>query len=219
MDQEGGFLKTALITGVSSLMGEDLCRSLLERSYKVLGTSRNASALRFDEGDFAGWDFDLQDEVDIEKFTARFAGQFQRLDLVVHFVGGLVQTERFRWPEMTYEDWLRSYQVNTLAPVFVTQKLHGLLSPGAKVFFIGSYAAHHPGESHPEYVASKAALAGAARYFQKQWASDGISVTCLEPRFVRSRAPTTGVGEVLLAPEEFNRNILDRLDEGDNGRN
>lgn len=179
--------RTALVTGASSGIGLEVARALVSRGYRVLGTTRNPSALPPDSR-LTGVEYvalDLTDRASIEA-CARAAGD---VDILVNNAG---ESQMGPLEELPLDAIDRLFQVNVLGAVQLTQ----LLLPGmrergyGRVVMVGSMLASFPLAFRSSYVAAKCALKGFASAARRELSPFGVWLTTVEPGTI-----ATGIGD------------------------
>ncbi|MDT3399300.1 SDR family oxidoreductase [Streptomyces sp. B1866] len=180
-----GGTRTALVTGASSGIGAAVATALAARGYRVLGTSRDPSALADPAPGVTYLPLDLTDDAGIEACAAA-AGE---VDVLVNNAG---ESQSGPIEELPPEAVQRLFQINVFGAVRLTQ----LLLPGmrrrrhGRVVMVGSMLASFPLAYRSSYVASKAALKGFANAARREVAPYGVGVTTVEPGSIR-----TGISE------------------------
>ncbi|WP_433608799.1 SDR family oxidoreductase [Prescottella agglutinans] len=180
-------IRTALVTGASSGIGLAVARELVSRGYRVLGTTRNPSALQ-SSSRVPGVEYlalDLTDRASIEA-CARAAG---KVDVLVNNAG---ESQMGPLEELPLDAIDRLFQVNVLGAVQLTQ----LLLPGmrergyGRVVMVGSMLASFPLAFRSSYVAAKCALKGFASAARRELSPFGVWLTTVEPGTI-----ATGIGD------------------------
>lgn len=124
---------------------------------------------------------------------------------------GLLQDEKLG--EIDYDSIRDQFEINTLAPLMVTEALLPNMSEGSKVALItsrmGSIADNESGGRYG-YRASKAALNAFGKSLSLDLKDDGIAVALLHPGYVQTRMVNFG-GHI--TPEEAAEGLLARIDE------
>lgn len=172
---------TALVTGGSAGIGEDICRRMLERGWQVVSLARRPPAIRH-EG-LVGLEVDLLDPAATAEVAAEVAQRFE-ITHVVHNAG-LV------WPnllgEVEPEEVAGLTQIHVTAPLVLTQAvLPGLRRRGfGRIVFVTSRAAMGV-PTRTAYSATKAAVHGMARTWALELGQDGITVNVVAPGPVRT---------------------------------
>jgi len=106
---------------------------------------------------------------------------------------GLLQDEKLG--EIDYDSIRDQFEINTLAPLMVTEALLPNMSEGSKVALItsrmGSIADNESGGRYG-YRASKAALNAFGKSLSLDLKDDGIAVALLHPGYVQTRMVNFG---------------------------
>lgn len=172
-------MKTVLITGASSGIGEGLAKSFANDGYQVIACGRDAARLavlqqysqhitlrQFDMTDADACREALADcHVDLAVLCA---GTCEYLDQ------GIIDTDLVS----------RVMTTNFLGPVNCLSALQAQLLPGSRVVLVSSMAHWLPFTRAEAYGASKAALTWFADSLRLDWEPKGIAVTVVSPGFV-----------------------------------
>lgn len=166
-----GRARRALVTGVSSGIGEAIARRLLSEGWNVVGFSRGAPALSHER--LSHVPVDLFDRAAL---AAALAG-LGTVDALVHAAGILrVGTLGHLDPDNARQMW----RLHVDAAEQMVEALVPQMAEGARIVFIGSRtAAGSAGRA--QYAATKAALVGMARSFAIELAPRRITVNVVAP--------------------------------------
>lgn len=184
--------KRALVTGSSSGIGEGIARMLAREGCFVVVHGRDrarAKAVAADIGAGACAVGDLATDAGADA-VAQVAGD---IDILVNNAGGAKVTMRTAWTDVTPEDWLETYQANTMSAV---RMIHKFL-PGMKdrrwgrIINILSVAATQPIAYGPDYGAAKAGLSNLNVSLAKALEDCGVTVNGVSPGTIM----TPGVAE------------------------
>ncbi|MEU8240808.1 SDR family oxidoreductase [Actinoplanes missouriensis] len=198
--------RTALITGASSGIGLATARALAARGYRVIGTSRDPSALTETQR-APGVEYvplDLTDDDSIEALGGLLAG----VDVLVNNAG---ESQSGPLEELPPDALRRLFQINVLGAVRLTQ----LALPGmrerryGRVVMIGSMLASFPLAYRSSYVATKAAIKGFSDGARHECSPYGVWLTTVEPGSI-----STGISERrtrYIAPDSPHRAEFDRM--------
>ncbi|GHH10062.1 SDR family NAD(P)-dependent oxidoreductase [Streptomyces lanatus] len=160
----------ALVTGVSSGIGEAICRRLLQDGWRVTGISRRrpvpAPGLTWLRADLA-------EPATLNRTLDGIAAP----DAIVH-AAGLQRSAPLG--ELSADDGELMWRVHVQSAVILLDRLAARLPDGARVVLVGSRTATGvPGKS--QYAATKAALPALARSWAAELAGRGITVNVVAP--------------------------------------
>jgi short-subunit dehydrogenase len=170
--------RTALVTGASSGIGKATAQALHAKSYRVIGTSRDADALP-DTARIAGVEYRSLDLADIDSIDG-FAADLGRVDVLINNAG---ESQSGPLEELPMDAIERLFRVNVFGPVRLTQQLlpamrqHGY----GRVVMVGSMIASFPLPHRSSYTASKAAIKGFAEAARLELSPYGIWLSTVEP--------------------------------------
>ena len=198
----------SVVTGANRGIGLALVRQLCSRGAAVVAVCRqtspalNALGVRVESGI----------DVAVPQSWAALASRLDQdeIELLVHNAG----IGRFESLErVTPEDAMAQFQVNAMAPLFLTRALLPRMRPGAKVALVssrmGSIGDNGSGGFYG-YRMSKAALNAAGVSLAHDLKPAGIAVVILHPGAVRTDM-TGGQGDI--DPDASARGLLQRIDE------
>lgn len=198
----------AVVTGANRGIGLALVSLLRSRGVTVVAVCRQTSPALEALGARVASGIDVADPQAGTDLAARL-GQ-DDIDLLVHNAGiGLFASLE----STTSEDVSSQFQVNAVAPLFLTRALLPRLRSGAKVALVssrmGSIGDNGSG-GYYGYRMSKAALNAAGVSLAHDLKPQGIAVVILHPGAVRTEM--TG-GQGALDPDESAAVLLQRIDE------
>jgi short-subunit dehydrogenase len=178
-------VRTALVTGASSGIGAATAKALLDKGFRVYGTSRNPASLA---APMAGVEYvalDLTDPASIEACAAA-AGD---VDVLVNNAG---ESQSGPLEELPMDAVERLFATNVFGAVRLTQLLlPGMRARGyGRVVMVGSMLASFPLAYRGSYVATKAAIKGFADSLRREVSPYSIGVCTVEPGSI-----ATGIGE------------------------
>lgn len=200
-------MKTAIVTGASSGIGQAVAAALMARGYRVIGTSRNSSTVSDPVQGVEYRDLDLTDRDSIHTFVDSLDGV--DVDVLVNNAG---ESQCGPIEELPIDAVQRLFQLNVLGAVELIQ----LLLPGMRerrrgtIVNVGSMLASFPLAYRSSYVATKAAIKGfatAARYELKPF---GVDITTVEPGSIAtglSGRRTKYCGEMSPYRDQFTKAI------------
>ncbi|QOJ01593.1 MAG: SDR family oxidoreductase [Phycisphaeraceae bacterium] len=207
-------MTTYLITGATRGIGLELARQLRGLGRRVVATARDPGrAAELAQAGATIVALEAADPGSIASFPSRLADAGVRaVDVLINNAG--VNAEGCSWGAVTAPEFLRVLNVNTVAPVLVTQALLPLLRAGhAKLVvnissILGSIA-QNSGASNIPYCASKAALNQASVSMAHALKPHGVRVVAIHPGWVRT---DMGGQNAPLEPAQSAASILATLD-------
>jgi len=207
-------MAVAVVTGANRGIGLELVRQLHKQGRTIVAVCRKSSpeldALAASDRDRirieAG--IDVADPAAWPALASRLGRD--DIDLLINNAGVLRSDSL---DDAGVDEVREQFEVNAIAPLFVTQALKGRLAKGAKVALItsrmGSIADNGSG-GYYGYRMSKAALNAAGMSLAKDLKPKGVAVVMLHPGAVRT-GMTGGHGQV--DPPDAVRGLLARIDE------
>lgn len=115
-------------------------------------------------------------------------------------------------PDITLEEWNRTFAVNVTAPFLLTQKLLPLMSKGSSILNILSTASHKGYPEWASYCMSKFALDGFAQSLREEVRPQGIRVINIYPGAVNTDIwndlPGDWPLEKMMGPEEIAQAVV-----------
>ncbi|WP_439499766.1 SDR family NAD(P)-dependent oxidoreductase [Bosea sp. (in: a-proteobacteria)] len=169
--QEDGRARRALVTGVSSGIGEAIAKRLLAEGWNVVGFSRSKPGFAA-----AGLTHNAVDLSDREALAAALKG-LEPLDAIVH-AAGILRVGRLG--ELDPANACEMWRLHVDAAEQIVEALVPSLPDGARIVLLGSRtAAGSPGRA--QYAATKAAVVGMARSFAIELAPRQITVNVVAP--------------------------------------
>jgi gluconate 5-dehydrogenase len=188
--------KTAIVTGGSRGLGQEMAEGLAEAGTEVMICARRAEWLDETLGEFRERNFkvegrlcDVSKESDVQAVVEETIKTFGKIDILVNNAG-------ISWgampEEMPLDKWQKVLDVN-LTGAFLFAQIAGremLKREYGRIINIASTAGfiacvndlHYAG-----YAASKAGLTGLTRELAASWGRKGIRVNAIAPGFFHSR--------------------------------
>jgi NAD(P)-dependent dehydrogenase (short-subunit alcohol dehydrogenase family) len=201
-------LGVSVVTGANRGIGLELARQLKARGDSVVAICRNSSPALDELGVPVAGGNDVTAPTTWSKLAGRLADD--DIDLLVHNAGLLVEDAL---EDVNPDNVRAQFELNALAPLFLTRALAPRLSHGAKVALItsrmGSIGNNESG-GHYGYRMSKAALNAAGVSLAHDLKPRGVAVVIVHPGAVRTEM-TAGQG--MIDADESARGILRRIDE------
>lgn len=179
--------RTAVVTGASSGIGAAVAQLLLDRGYRVIGTSRNPDSLS-DAQRVPGVEYralDLTDHASIGAFVADLGD----VDVLVNNAG---ESQSGPFEELPTDAIERLFQLNVFGAVTLSQNvIPGMRERGyGRIVMVGSMLASFPLAYRSSYAATKAAIKGFSDAARLELSPHGIWLTTVEPGSIN-----TGISE------------------------
>jgi uncharacterized protein len=203
-------VKTAVITGASSGIGEALARRLAADGWRLLLVARRAErleALTRELGGAASFETaDLTDPEAASRIAARAEAEFDRLDLLVNNAGG--NRKRGAFSEVGYDYVREVMDQNFDSAVRMTEALLPLLrrSAPSAIVNMGSIAGRLARPKVGAYNAAKFALNGWTESLYYEERPHGVHVGLVTPGFIE----TEGFPQPQLTAKPHTRWIVGR---------
>jgi NAD(P)-dependent dehydrogenase (short-subunit alcohol dehydrogenase family) len=179
--------KVAIITGAGRGLGKELAALLALRGYALVINARRAHELEERRRrlslitDVVAVAADVS--VEAEKIAEAALSRFGRVDLLINNASEIGPSPMPRLDEFAWEDLLRIYRVNVVAPIHLTQ----LVLPDMKrrgsgtIVNISSDAGANAYPGWGGYGSSKAALEHASRVLAEELKGSGVRVLVVDP--------------------------------------
>ena len=188
-------MKTAIVTGGTKGIGLSITQSLLGDGYRVItnfaSDVKNAEEIRkkleerYDKNIIV-----IRQAMEEEGDIAHFMDTLNQKGLLAEGLDALVLnagcTDRTRWKELTWDQWMHVMNVNINAPAALARSLDPYLNEKASVVFISSDMSVYPHATSVPYTVSKAAVNGLTQSLVKEYADRSIRVNAILPGFVET---------------------------------
>ncbi len=185
--------KTVLITGASSGLGAQFCRTLAAQSYIVIAAARRLDkleALCAEINNAGGKAYAVALDVsDIASFPSVIE-QAEKLAGPIHcLVNNAGSSVSKKAVEMTPEDFDFVTNLNLKGPYFLSTELaRRWIANGIKgrIVNIGSVSDRKTIPGHTIYGMTKSAIARLSQQFAREWINKGICVNTLAPGYIKT---------------------------------
>lgn len=204
--------KTSLVTGCNQGIGRALACALAEAGADIVGVSRHlaetaeaAADVRALGRQFSAYQCDFADRQALFAFIRQVHADHPVIDILMNNAGLILRGPAAEFPD---EYWDRVIQVNLDAQFFLAREFgRRMVERGrGKIVFTASMLSFQGGLNVPSYAAAKGAIPQLAMALSNEWASQGISVNCIAPGYIR-----TEVTAALQADPVRNPQILSRI--------
>lgn len=192
-------MKTVLITGATSGIGEACARAFAGAGWRVIGTGRRAerlAALTDELGPerFHGCVYDVRDETARDAALADLPEAFRSIDCLVNNAGLAVGTDKAQDADLAA--WTTMIETNVTALASLTHKLlPGLIERRGGVVMLSSVAATYPYTGGNIYGGTKAFVRQFALGLRSDLSGTGVRVTSVEPGMVETEFTLVRTGD------------------------
>jgi NADP-dependent 3-hydroxy acid dehydrogenase YdfG len=167
-------MKTALITGTSYGLGEEIALLLLENGWKIIGVSRTENKKLLHSSNFSQILIDISDK---EKVIESFESMGE-----IHCVINNAAIFKLDSFENTKFDEIENLiKTNVLGSMYVTKATLSSLVENSKIIFINSVAGLNEFEGQSIYCASKHALTAFSAVLSKELKNRKIKTVSIHP--------------------------------------
>lgn len=173
---------TAVVTGASSGIGKEICKSLLKLNYKVIGISRDISRDTFEHENFTPMQMDLSNE------TSALKGCDELKNKNIHILINSAGFGRFEpHEELNTKTIIKMVFLNLTAPMLLTNALlRDLKSNNGYIINITSIEALKASKFAGVYSATKAGLKAFGDSLFEETRKSGLSITNIHPDMTQS---------------------------------
>ena len=181
--------RTALVTGVSSGIGNAIARTLAEQGWRVFGTARSKSTILPERVERVV--LYVRDVPSIDAGVREVLERAGRIDLLVNNAGGsLIGAIE----ETSLEQARDLFDVNFFGAARLTQAVLPAMreQKSGRVVFISSVFGFLPAPFMGFYAASKHALEGLAESLDHETRTLGIRIALVEPAGTRTQIDSNG---------------------------
>jgi 3-oxoacyl-[acyl-carrier protein] reductase len=190
--------KVCVVTGSTAGIGLEAARQLQAEGARVVTSGRRADGIG--ELHVAA---DLAVPGEPERLVAAAHDRFGQIDCLVNNVGG---TAVRTLPDLTDDDWQRSFEINLMSAVRATRAVLPLMAGrGGVIVNVSSTSGKRPSATLPEYSVMKAALLSFSRLVADVCSKDGIRCNAVTPGPTASEA---WIGDGGLADQQGDRETV-----------
>jgi uncharacterized oxidoreductase len=208
---------TILITGGGSGIGRGLAESFHKAGNQVVIAGRRRKALEEVTAANPGMKavtLDIEDPGGIREFGAKMAGEFPRLNVVIHNAG-IMRPENLKAPSQATADSEAMVTTNLLGPIRLTAALFPLLQrqPRSTIMTVSSGLAFLPLAMTPTYCATKAAIHSYTQSLRWQLRDTTTEVIELIPPYVQTQlmGPQQAQDPRAMPLEDFLKEVMQIL--------
>jgi len=184
--------KVAIVTGGSKGIGRAIALAFAEHGANVAIAARGAEALERTKQEIAATgrhvlavQANMAEDADIEKLYQRTCKELGGVDILVNNAATI---SLGTLAEETGAEFLRVMKINAWAPLYLSRLCRESMRArgGGAIINITSNEGVRPSTGVGTYALSKAAMINMAQLLGKEWARDGIRVSCIAPGLIRT---------------------------------
>jgi len=209
-------MKTIVVTGTSSGIGNEICIQAAKLNYKVISISRNIEPLKGING-IDSYIVDITDKKSIKNFIDDLRNRDLKIDILINNAGQL-SNELFG--ETSYESFKQTFDVNVFGLAEITRSLIPLINKSGHVINISSIGGVNGSKKFPGlsvYSSSKAAVIALTEVLAEEY-SEGPSFNVLALGAVQTKMLKEAFPdyEAQTKPGEMAKYIIDFAINGNN---
>ncbi len=206
--------KVALVTGVSSGIGQATATLLSSRGFRVFGTMRRPSEANGRLGDVELIQLDVRDEESVRSCLRTVLDRAGRIDALVNnagftLIGSLEET--------SLEEAREVFETNFFGVLRMTRAVLPVMRAqgSGRIVNMGSVVGFLPAPYQGIYAASKHALEGYSESLDHEVRQFGVRVSVIEPGFTRTKISQNSqvAGRPLEAYASERSRVLDAIRE------
>lgn len=184
-------METVLITGASRGIGLELVKQFLKSGYKVIGTHRGQHSEELkslkSSGNLDIYELEVTDDLSITKLADNLKGT--TIDILINNAG-ILGPESQALESVDAEGWMKTFMVNSIAPLMVSRALlpNLKLSSNPRIITVSSMmgSTESAGSGMYAYRSSKAAVNNVMKVLSNELADYGIVVCPIHPGWVKT---------------------------------
>jgi len=209
-------MKTIVVTGTSSGIGNEICIQAAKLNYKVISISRNIEPLKGING-IDSYIVDITDKKSIKNFIDDLRNRDLKIDILINNAGQL-SNELFG--ETSYESFKQTFDVNVFGLAEITRSLIPFINKSGHVINISSIGGVNGSKKFPGlsvYSSSKAAVIALTEVLAEEY-SEGPSFNVLALGAVQTKMLNEAFPdyEAQTKPGEIAKYIIDFAINGNN---
>ena len=209
-------MKTIVVTGTSSGIGNEICIQAAKLNYKVISISRNIEPLKGING-IDSYIVDITDKKSIKNFIDDLRNKDLKIDILINNAGQL-SNEVFG--ETSYESFKQTFDVNVFGLAEITRSLIPFINKSGHVINISSIGGVNGSKKFPGlsvYSSSKAAVIALTEVLAEEY-SEGPSFNVLALGAVQTKMLKEAFPdyEAQTKPGEMAKYIIDFAINGNN---
>ena len=209
-------MKTIVVTGTSSGIGNEICIQAAKLNYKVISISRNIEPLKGING-IDSYIVDITDKKSIKNFIDDLRNRDLKIDILINNAGQL-SNELFG--ETSYESFKKTFDVNVFGLAEITRSLIPFINKSGHVINISSIGGVNGSKKFPGlsvYSSSKAAVIALTEVLAEEYLEgpsfNVLALGAVQTKMLKEAFPDY---EAQTKPGEMAKYIIDFAINGNN---
>jgi short-subunit dehydrogenase len=209
-------MKTIVVTGTSSGIGNEICIQAAKLNYKVISISRNIEPLKGING-IDSYIVDITDKKSIKNFIDDLRNRDLKIDILINNAGQL-SNELFG--ETSYESFKQTFDVNVFGLAEITRSLIPFINKSGHVINISSIGGVNGSKKFPGlsvYSSSKAAVIALTEVLAEEYPEgpsfNVLALGAVQTKMLKEAFPDY---EAQTKPGEMAKYIIDFAINGNN---
>ena len=209
-------MKTIVVTGTSSGIGNEICIQAAKLNYKVISISRNVEPLKGING-IDSYSVDITDENSIKNFIDDLRNSDLKVDILVNNAGHLSNK---LFGETSYESFKQTFDVNVFGLAEITRSLIPFINKSGHVINISSIGGVNGSKKFPGlsvYSSSKAAVIALTEVLAEEYPQgpsfNVLALGAVQTKMLKEAFPDY---DAQIKPKEMAKYILDFAVNGNN---
>jgi short-subunit dehydrogenase len=209
-------MKTIVVTGTSSGIGNEICIQAAKLNYKVISISRNIEPLKGING-IDSYIVDITEKKSIKNFIDDLRNRDLKIDILINNAGQL-SNELFG--ETSYESFKQTFDVNVFGLAEITRSLIPFINKSGHVINISSIGGVNGSKKFPGlsvYSSSKAAVIALTEVLAEEYLEgpsfNVLALGAVQTKMLKEAFPDY---EAQTKPGEMAKYIIDFAINGNN---
>ena len=209
-------MKTIVVTGTSSGIGNEICIQAAKLNYKVISISRNVKPLKGING-IDSYSVDITDKNSIKNFIDDLRKRDLKVDILINNAGHLSNK---LFGETSYESFKQTFDVNVFGLAEITRSLIPFINKSGHVINISSIGGVNGSKKFPGlsvYSSSKAAVIALTEVLAEEYPQgpsfNVLALGAVQTKMLKEAFPDY---DAQTEPKEMAKYILDFAVNGNN---
>tara|TARA_B100000989_G_scaffold49283_1_gene32337 strand:+ start:2323 stop:2994 length:672 start_codon:yes stop_codon:yes gene_type:complete len=202
-------MKTILVTGTSSGIGQQICIQAANNNFRVLSVSRNIDPLK-DINAIESFVLDITEKDSVDEFISNLKIRKIKIDILINNAGYL-KSELFS--ETTYDSFKTTFDVNVFGLAEITRSLIPIINKDGHVINISSIGGVNGSKKFPglsAYSSSKAAVIALTEVLAEEYKNgpsfNVLALGAVQTKMLKKAFPDY---DAETKPEDMAKYILD----------